>query len=123
MTFVPAFNQENKQIELKDLNLKVENGKSINKAIFSLVKGIAESKIKNTLEGQLNEMLMDYKKSIQTLLDDKELVHGLNMNGELEDFNIRDFYFIENRMYFNLESKLKLKLKVNYVDPMKILRK
>ncbi|MBP6523684.1 MAG: DUF4403 family protein, partial [Saprospiraceae bacterium] len=123
MTFIPEFNQESKLIELKELKLKVENGKSINKAIFSLVRGIAEGKIKKTLEEQLNTMIKDYKESIQTLLDDKELVHGLNMNGELEDFNIRNFYFMDNRMYFNLESKLKLKLKVNYVDPMKILRK
>ena len=99
-----------KQIYFDNFSIKPVNGKTLDKALFSIIQGFAQNKVKSTLEEFFNTTLNDYINSSNSILEGKEIFPGTTLQGKLIDYNIADFNIYENRIYFNLNCKLMSKL-------------
>ncbi len=116
INFNPEFNQQKKEIELKNFYLKVLDGKKIEKAMLSLVKGIAESKIKKEIELMMNQLLSDYRTSLLSYLEHKEVYPGMILNGELKNWTIDNFEIVNQIMFFQVKTDLIAGLDVLRID-------
>ena len=88
MRFIPQYDQTTKMITLSELTLKSIEGKRFEKTIISLLRNIAESKIKKTLQVQLNDILQENVRSITDMLHQHEILPGIIINGQLLDYSI-----------------------------------
>lgn len=110
MSLSPKFDHQKKQIYFDNFSIKPVNGKTLDKALFSIIQGFAQNKVKSTLEEFFNTTLNDYINSSNSILEGKEIFPGTTLQGKLMDYNIADFNIYENRIYFNLNCKLMSKL-------------
>lgn len=116
IAFEPEFNESKQNISLENFKIKAVEGRKIAKAIFSLVKVIAESKIKIELEFSLNQLIQDYQKTILSFLDHKEVYPGMVLSGVVSQWNIDKFNVLDNILVFNVNAQLKAKLDVLSID-------
>ncbi|MEO6190366.1 MAG: DUF4403 family protein, partial [Saprospiraceae bacterium] len=119
--FEPIFNQSKSEIQLEKFQMKAIEGKSMDKALFSLVKGIAENKVKKELENGLNNILKEYRLTLLPYLENKEIYPGVILSGGLQEWEIRDFNFVNQLMTFNVNTKLKAKLDIYKLDSKLLL--
>jgi len=95
-------------------------GPKMEKIIFSLVKGIAENKLINTIEDQINNNLVDYIENISKLLSGTEILEGVFLNGTLMNYEIKDIRFFNYRMYFTISSQLTMEAQVKTINGTKL---
>ncbi len=116
LSFNPIFEIESHKLVLENLKLKPVSGPKMDKIIFSLVKGIAQTKLRKAIEEQLNSSLTDYVSEVNKLINNTEILKGVYLNGQLEHYEIKDIQFINYRMYFNIHSLLQIDAAVKQID-------
>lgn len=121
MQFIPEFNESNRKIELDQFQLKAKKGGSLNKIVFTLVKGIAESRIKNSIEDQLNLTLKEFEINTIQLMNQKNWYPGVMLQGELIQYNLKNMQYYNDRLYFNLEARLSLEVHVTKISRDKLV--
>jgi hypothetical protein len=121
LSFDPIYNKDKKKIQLENFKLKTPGGGNIKNIIFSLMKGFAENKLQKIIEEQINANLDDYLTNIQKVLSGTEVSTGIFLNGQLLEYEIKDIRFFNNRMYFNIASKLIMHADVRHIDNSKLI--
>ncbi|MEP7197372.1 MAG: DUF4403 family protein [Saprospiraceae bacterium] len=116
LKFSPSYDSKSDEIELNDFSIRATDGKTIDKALFALIKGIAESKIKKELEQQLNNLLQEYKSSVQLYLKNNEIYPGTLLIGELKGWDIKDLSIYNQIMTFNLNTIIEARIDVLRLD-------
>lgn len=120
--FDPVYQLESKSIVLEHLKLKPVSGLKMDKIIFSLVKGIAQNKLKQAIEEQINLSLIDYVNQVQQMIHNTEVIPGLFLEGDLTHYEIKDIKFVNFRMYFNIHSILKIGANIKTIDDQLLIR-
>ncbi|MGB3083937.1 MAG: hypothetical protein WBB21_04435, partial [Saprospiraceae bacterium] len=110
-----------KKIDLLNLKLKTIQGPKMEKIIFSLIKGIAENKLKNTIEDQINANLTDYVSNILHMLSGTEILEGVFLDGQLIEYEIKDIRFYNYRMYFTISSSVNMQAQVKKINTGKLI--
>ncbi|NOT38407.1 MAG: DUF4403 family protein [Saprospiraceae bacterium] len=116
LRFDPVFNSEKRELELKNFEIRALEGKKLDKTLLSLVKGIAETKVKAEIEKTMNNMLRENKNTILEYLNHKEIYPGMVLNGELKNWNITDLSIVKQVLFFNVNTALQAKLNVLRLD-------
>lgn len=116
LSFNPVFKTEQREFKLEEFKLQALEGKKLDKALLSIVKGMAESKVKKEIENLLNELLRDYKNSISSYLDHKEVYSGMILKGQLSNWNISDIKMVNQILFFNVNTEIKAKLNILQLD-------
>ena len=120
--FDPVYQIDSKSIKLEHLKLKPVSGPKMDKIIFSLVKGIAQNKLKQAIEEQINLSLSDYVNQVQRMVHNTEVMPGVFLAGELTHYEIKDIKFFNYRMYFNIHSILNINAGVKQIDDNLLIR-
>ncbi len=121
LSFDPVYDKEDKIIKLQHFKLKIVSGPKMKKIIFSLVKGIAEQKLKNEIERQINLTVKDYETNLNQLLSGTEVQKGIFINGQVFQYEIKDLLFYKEKMYFTIHSKLTMNADIKYIDKSKLI--
>ncbi|MBK6545826.1 MAG: DUF4403 family protein [Saprospiraceae bacterium] len=119
--FDPVYDKNSKKIDLLNLKLKTIQGPKMEKIIFSLIKGIAENKLKNTIEDQINANLTDYVSNILHMLSGTEILEGVFLDGQLIEYEIKDIRFYNYRMYFTISSSVNMQAQVKKINTGKLI--
>ncbi len=117
IAFDPVFNKTKAEIQLENFRIKAIEGKSMDKTLFAILKNFVESKVKKEIENGLNNILKDYRQAILPYLQDKEIYSGVVLSGELKEWDIREFNFVDQKMVFNVLTDIKAKLHILRLDP------
>ncbi len=123
LSFDPIYEKEDQKIKLENFKLKTFGGIKLKKILFSIIKGFAENKLRNTVEEQINLNLENYLLNINKMLAGTEIIPGVFMSGKLLDYEIKDIRFYNYRMYFNISSKLIMNAEVRHIDTSRIILK
>ncbi len=115
--FEPVFNDELSKIQLTNFKMKAVEGKSLDKVLFALVKGIAENRVKKEIEDGLNNLLNEYQQTLLPYLDSKEIYPGIILSGSLQKWNIQNIRCINSVMTFSVHTQLMAALKILSFDP------
>jgi len=121
MRFKPQFDDQDRKLILEEFSLKAKKGVSLNKILFSLFKGIAESRIKNSIEDQLNLTLKEFELNAHKMLDHYEWVNGIVVAGSLLNYSLKNIQFYDERLYFNLEAHLNLEANIQKINRDKLV--
>lgn len=121
LSFDPVFESVTRQIILQDFNIKAVKGKGLNKIIFSVVKGIAESRIKKTIEDQLNNTLKEFESNIHQMLDRKEIMEGTELNGSLKNYSLSKMQFFKQKLFFNINAELEMEAIISNINTEKLI--
>ncbi|MBK9107394.1 MAG: DUF4403 family protein [Saprospiraceae bacterium] len=121
LSFIPEFEPGDRKITLQDFKIKAQKGKGINKLVFAVVKGIAELKIKKSVEEQLNNTLKEFEANVHKMLEKNEIMEGMELNGYLKDYSLRKIQFHDNRLYFYLNAELEMEAIVKKIDKDKLI--
>ncbi|MBK8955022.1 MAG: DUF4403 family protein [Saprospiraceae bacterium] len=121
LSFTPVFDADRRKINLDDFQIQAQKGKGLNKIIFSIVKGIAESRIKNSIEDQLNKTLQEFESHVHQILDRNEIMEGTELNGMLKKYSISKFYLYQQKFYFNIQAELEMEAIVKKIKTDKLI--
>ncbi|MBP8725286.1 MAG: DUF4403 family protein [Saprospiraceae bacterium] len=121
LSFVPVYDFSNREIRLSDFQLRALQGKRINKILFGIFKGVAETRIRKTIEDQINATIRDYESNIHKLLDHTEVIPGIEVYGSLKQYSLSNILFYQDRLYCDLHSTLKMDAEVKAIDTSKLI--
>ena len=120
LKFDPNFDSEKRKWDLLNFDMKIAEGRTIDKTLFFLVKSVLQSKVKNTIEDQLNTMVRDMSQSIEAELKLNEVSKGCFLSGQIENYQIQNFLIQDNKLQFILKAQLWAKLDVLDLPYLKV---
>ncbi|MBK7232634.1 MAG: DUF4403 family protein [Saprospiraceae bacterium] len=123
MHFVPGFDKESKKIQLKDFKLNIVSGKGMSKSLYTLLKNKLEKISKEAIESQLNTFMLDYLNTSELFLADKTITNGVKLKGKIDQYQIKDFWIFDKRMYFTVLVDLHLAASVDYIDQSVLIKR
>ncbi|MDQ3142210.1 MAG: DUF4403 family protein [Bacteroidota bacterium] len=116
LSFSPVFSVVTQKIELLDLDLKAVSGRTIDKTKLALIRGIAERKVKDILQEQMNTLLTEYVLQIGNLMNAQEVYPGAVLNGNIVNYQLSQFQIHDKRIYFNIKANMLAGLQINKIQ-------
>ena len=84
--------------------------------MFGLIRGFVENKVKSGIEEGINNIIREYRLSVEPYLQNKEIYPGVILQGALKTWTIRDLVFYQQNMVFNLLTDLQASLRILRID-------
>ncbi|MFN8280579.1 MAG: DUF4403 family protein [Saprospiraceae bacterium] len=114
--FDPVFDEVRESFVLEHFRMKAIEGRSLDKTMFGLIRGFVENKVKSGIEEGINNIIREYRLSVEPYLQNKEIYPGVILQGALKTWTIRDLVFYQQNMVFNLLTDLQASLRILRID-------
>jgi hypothetical protein len=115
MYFTPEFDPVQSKLTLKDFQLKLVEGKSLSKSLYTLIKQRVSKMAKAALEEQLNDFLNEYLATAYTFISGNEIYPGIALQGHITKYSLDDFWIQQGRMFFTLNVNLDMEARINSI--------
>ena len=116
MYFRPEFDPDQSKLTLKDFQLKLIEGKSLSKSLYTLIKQRVSKMAKTALEEQLNGFLNEYLATAHLFISGNEIYPGIALHGRIAKYSLDDFWIQQGRMFFTLNVNLEMEARINSIQ-------